>query len=114
VWNNKRKTCLPPISPADQCIKKGWVWTGSSCLAPTSPAQQCRKKGWIWNGRTCLPQTDPADACKKRGWVWDGKHCWPPPTRIPRLNVPSLTPQQGTSPTLTVPRSMIPHTAPPR
>jgi hypothetical protein len=114
VWNNKRKTCLPPISPADQCIEKGWVWTGSSCLAPTSPAQQCRKKGWIWNGRTCLPQTDPADACKKRGWVWDGKHCRPPLTRIPRLNVPSLTPQQGTSPTLTVPRSMIPHTAPPR
>jgi hypothetical protein len=85
LWNDKRKTCLPPLSPADLCKQKGWVWDGQRCLPPTNPADECKKKGWIWNDKRkiCLPRLNPADLCKQKGWVWDGKQCLPP-REVPR------------------------------
>ncbi len=92
--NDKRKTCSPPTSPADECKQKGGIWDGKRCLSPADalqgqgleldrhalrradqPGRECRKKGGMWDGKRCL---SPADACKAKGWNWDGKSCKPP------------------------------------
>ncbi|HXG78787.1 MAG TPA: hypothetical protein VNJ31_05570, partial [Methyloceanibacter sp.] len=93
IWTGER--CIPPTNPADECRKKGWIWNDKrkSCTPPLTPAEECRKKGWVWDGKTCKSPSNPADECKKKGWVWDGKRCKAPVT--PSLNPADICRQKG-------------------
>ncbi|HKZ53983.1 MAG TPA: hypothetical protein VJ123_00770, partial [Anaerolineales bacterium] len=66
-----------PLSPAEECQQKGWVWDGAQCL---SPADICQQKGWVWDRRhqRCVPPLSPAEECQQKGWVWDGNRCLSP------------------------------------
>ncbi len=80
---DKRGVCVKPADPADECRKKGWIWTGKRCTEPTNPAEECRKKGKVWDGKRCIDQPSPADECRKKGWIWTGKRCIEPKKPCP-------------------------------
>jgi hypothetical protein len=82
----KARSLPPPLSPADECRKRGWIWDGARCL---SPADACQQKGWVWQGNRCL---SPEEACRNRGWVWDRRRqrCVPKEAETP---VPPPEPQ---------------------
>ncbi len=64
---DKRGNCVKKANPADECKKKGWIWNDKrkSCtpplkpvtpeIKPVDPAVLCKAKGWVWDGRTCQP-----------------------------------------------------------
>jgi hypothetical protein len=64
---DKRGNCVKKANPAEECKKKGWIWNDKrkSCtpplkpvtpeIKPVDPAVLCKAKGWVWDGRTCQP-----------------------------------------------------------
>ena len=50
------KTCVEPSSPASDCRKKGWTWTGARCIEPQKKIE-LQKKIIVVPKKACPPGT---------------------------------------------------------